>query len=101
VPNQREMQPETPITADAESKKTDSKVMSKTDATPSYLNIEQVAQDKLGMSGDCGTKRAHCGNHYKTEPRTRVDFRSICMYLKSKEISCQKYNYSLASLVQN
>lgn len=53
------------------------------------------------ISLDCHDKKAHCGNHYATEPRTKIEFRNICTYLKNKEISCQKYNYSLASLVQN
>ena len=38
---------------------------------------------------------------YFTHPRTRIDFRGLQNYLKSREIPCLKLNYSLASLVQN
>jgi hypothetical protein len=71
------------------------------DSSPSFLAVEKQSPEREEISGDCKDKNGHCGNHYRTEPRTKIDFRNICMYLKSKEISCQKYNYSLASLVQN
>ena len=79
-----------------ETKKSDSKVSSK-EESPAVTPLTQMNDISL----DCHDKKKHCGNHYKTEPRTKIDFRNICTYLKNKEISCQKYNYSLAAQVQN
>jgi len=40
-------------------------------------------------------------NGYKTQKRKKIDFADIVSHLKSKEISCRKYNYSLDKRVQN
>ena len=45
--------------------------------------------DGLGEGATCKSVK------YKTVARPSINFAHICKYLKNKEISCQKYNYSL------
>ena len=42
-----------------------------------------------------------CHAVYHTKDRKDIKFSEICDYLKNKEISCQKYNYSLEQRYQN
>ena len=55
----------------------------------------------IDYSPGCQTPSIGLEKPYITEKRTQIDFDEICTYLKSKEISCKKFGYSLDKSVQN